>query len=278
MKKLSLALTALALSTALFGGVTATGAHAEESTFLRAPLALSYSSSYWWRGVELNGKDVGVVWANAGLELGGTGISLFVAAGLPEDYLLYNNSGYESYHKTQKTLSEFDYGAGYSTTIADIVNLGVSLVYIHYPFYDEADPGAIDPSFIEGSLSVGLKTVLNPTVYAYYDYYVEESAAKTPQDEDYYLKFSVSHDILSAGDFTFTAGAWVGYYNNAYLEREGWSDAGASLAIAKSVADASFRGAVYYARSLSTDFQLEDSEAGRMKNHLWAEFGMSYKI
>jgi len=277
MNKLHVVLTASAVFIALLG-MAGSGPAAAEESFIRVPLGVSYSSSYWWRGVELNGKDIGVVWANAGLEMGSTGITLFAAAGLSEDYLLYDNSGFEDYRRGQKSLSEFDYGASYSTTLADTVTIGAGVTYIHYAFYDALVKDATDPSFIEGSVSVGLKTVLNPTLSLYYDYYVEESAAKTPQDEDYYARLAVSHDILAKNDFTFTAGAWAGYYNNAYLEREGWSDAGLSLAIGFTAGSASFRGAAYYARSLTSDFQLEDANAGKMKNHFWSEFGVSYKI
>lgn len=277
MKKSLLILAASAVTVALLGTAGSRPAVAEGS-FVRVPLGLSYSSSYWWRGVELNGKDIGVAWANAGLELGSTGITLFAAAGLSEDYLLYNNSGFEDYRRGQKSLNEFDYGVSYSVTVGEKIAIGAGLAYIHYPFYDALVKDATDPSFAEGSLSVGLKTVLTPTLYVYYDYYAEESAVKTPQDEDYYARLTVSHDILAKNDFTFTAGAWVGYYNNAYLEREGWSDAGMSLAIGFTAGDASFRGAAYYARSLSPDFQLEDADTGKMKNHFWSEFGVSYKI
>jgi hypothetical protein len=277
MKKSLLVLVASAATIALLG-TAGSGPAAAEDSFIRVPLGLSYSSSYWWRGIELNGKDVGVAWANAGLELGSTGITLFAAAGLSEDYLLYDNTGFEDYRQGQKSLSEFDYGVSYSVTVAEKVSIGLGAAYIHYPYYDALVKDATDPSFAEGSLSVGLKVPLNPTLSVYYDYYVEESAAKTPRDEDYYARFSVSHDLLSKNDFTFTAGAWAGYYNNAYLEREGWSDAGLSLAIGFAAGDASFRGAAYYARSLSSDFQLEDADAGKMKNHFWSEFGVSYKI
>ncbi len=278
MKKIMYTLAVTYISFAVLSVAGLKVAVAEESSAIRVPLSLSYSSSYWWRGVELNGKDIGVMWANAGVELGNTGVAIFVAAGLSEDYLLSDNSGYENYRRGQKSLSEFDYGASYSVTIAEKVAIGAGVAYIHYPFYDALLEDATDPSFIEGSLSIGLKTVLNPTLYLYYDYYVEESAAKTPQSEDYYARFSVSHDMLSKNDFTFTTGAWLGYYNNAYLEREGWSDAGLSLSIGFAAGDASFRAAVYYARSLSADFQLEDADAGKMKNHFWSEFSMSYKL
>lgn len=277
MKKVHVLLAASAAIITLLGTIGRKSAAAEER-FIRVPLGLSYSSSYWWRGVELNGKDIGIVWANAGLELGSTGITIFGAAGLSEDYLLYDNSGYEDYRRGQKSLSEFDYGASYSVTVAEKVAIGAGVAYIHYAFYDALDKNATNPSFVEGSLSVGLKTVLNPTLYFYYDYYVEESAAKTPQNEDYYIRLTVSHDIMAKNDFTFTGGAWAGYYNNAYLEHKGWSDAGLSLTIGYTAGDATFRGAAYYARSLSGDFQLEDADAGKMKNHLWAEFAVTYKI
>ena len=283
MKKIMLSLLAGAAALT-FSFSAATTAHAAGESFLKVPVSLSYSSAYWWRGVELNGKDVGVVWGSAGLELGDTGIALSAAAGLSEDYLLQTDDSTDAYKtnkKSQKALTEYDYGISYSAEFADLVSLGLGVMYVHYAYYDEADSTAVNPSFWEGSLSLGLKTVLNPTVNFYYDYYVEErignDGTETPVDEDYYLKFSVSQDVYSADGFTFGVGAWVAYYNNAYLEADGWSDAGISLSTSKEVGSASFNSAVYYARSLSSDFQTEyTNSVGKLKNHLWAEFGVSY--
>ena len=258
-------------------------AHAAGESFLKVPVSLSYSSTYWWRGVELNGKDIGVAWGSAGLELGDTGLTLSAAAGLSEDYMLQTDDSTDDYKtnkKSQKALTEYDYGISYAAEFADLVSLGLGVMYVHYAYYDEADSTAIDPSFWEGSFSLGIKTVLNPTVNFYYDYYVEErtgsDGTKTPVNEDYYVKFSVSQDVYSADGFTFGIGAWAAYYNNAYLEADGWSDAGISLRTSKETGNARFSGAAYYARSLSSDFQKEYTGVGKLKNHLWAEFGVGY--
>ncbi len=280
MKKIALMLLLFALA-----AITAFSSHAHAEGFLKVPVSVSYSSTYWWRGTEFYGKNIGLIWTSAGLELGDTGLSLSVASGLSQDYLTQTDDStaeYEENRKIQKSFSEFDYGVSYSTEIAEMLSLGAGLLYIHYPFFDEADSAALDQSFWELSLSLGLKTVLSPTLELFYDYYVEEMTGadgeETPVDEDYYIKLSVSHDLISAEGFTFGAGAWLGYYNNAYLEREGWSDAGVSLSMAKELGGATFSGAFYYAYTIGDDFQEASvyTGTGMLKNHLWAEFGVSY--
>ncbi len=249
--------------------------HAEDS-FVKVPVGISYSSTYWWRGVELNGKGVGVIWPSAGLELGDTGLSLSVAAGINEDYLVVNETGEpdvaESYH-------EFDYGMGYSMS-AGILSVDIGVMYVHYPFYDEGAPDATDPSFVEGSLGLGLDVLLSPTVEVYYDYYMEETDEGTPQDEDYYVRLSFGHDVISSDAFTFSVGTWGGYYNNAYLDVKGFSDAGVSLGTSSMYGNVEFTAAVYYARSLDKDFQDaydldDDGRTSALRNHVWAEFGVS---
>lgn len=285
MKKMKMtAILALAVL-AIMPAIT-TSAYA--ASFVKVPVSVSYASTYWWRGTEFFGKGVGVLWTSAGVELGETGFAFSAAAGISRDYLTQTDDSttdYECYNKTQKSLSEFDYGIAYAREIG-ILSLEAGIMYISYPFYDEAVSTAFNPSFWEVSLSLGLKTFLSPTLDLYYDYYIEAHAGSdstnTPVNEDYYARLSVSHDILDADDFKFGIGAWVAYYNNAYLELTGWSDAGVSLNTSKKFGSATFRGAVSYARSIDKDFQfvydgpVGVGNVGTLKNHLWAEFGVSY--
>jgi len=255
-------------------------AHAEDS-FLKVPVGISYSSTYWWRGVELNGKGVGVIWPSAGLEFGDTGLSLSVAAGINEDYLVVNETGEPT---EAKVYHEFDYGLAYSVSTG-ILSVDLGVMYIHYPFYDEADdsstdPPSTDPSFVEGSLGLGLDIPLSPALEVYYDYYVKESDEDTPQNEDYYVKFSIGHDLVSTDSFTFSMGAWGAYYNNAYFDAKGFSDAGVSLGTSSIYEGVEFTSAVYYARTLDSDFEAEydlddDTRPSALRNHLWAEFGVA---
>jgi hypothetical protein len=247
---------------------------AEESSFIRVPVGISYNSVYWWRGVELNGKGVGVFWPSVGLELGETGFALSVAAGVNEDYLIADDS---TDRDAAKPANEFDYGIAYGAEFG-IVSLGAGVMYIHYPFYDEVDNDAVDPSFWEASVAVGLDILLAPSLEIYYDYYVEEDdATDNPVNEDYYVKASIGHDVIKTDSFSFSLGAWVAYYNNAYLDKKGWSDAGISLGTSSEYKGISFDSAFYYARSLDEDFQ-EANGAGKLKNHFWAEFGVSTSL
>ncbi len=251
-------------------------AKAEETSFIKAPVSVNYASTYWWRGVELNGKGVGVLWPSAGLAFGDTGLSLSVAAGINTDSIAVNEPGDR---KSAKTFHETDYGVAWSTTIADLVTIGAGAMFINYYYHDAADPNAVDPSFYEGSLSLAVNTVLTPKIEAFYDYYIDRNG-DNPRDEDYYLRFSVSQDLINAEGFKLTAGAWLGYYNNAYFDAVGFSDAGIKLGTSKDYKGVTFASSVNYARSLSNDFQKDydancDGRASKLRNHLWAEFGAS---
>ncbi len=248
-----------------------------ETQFLTFPVSLAYYSTYWWRGTEYNGKGAGLFWPQLGVKLGESGISAWVAGGVNADYFAASESGDKKY---AKTLHEFDSAVAYSGEIGSRVSIGLGATYIRYFFYD-AIPDLDDGSFIEGSFSLGILMPLNPKIEVYYDYILEKSAAGTPRDEDYYVSFSLSHDLVSTDDgFKVTISSWVGYYNNAYLDRKGLSDAGLTFATAKDYKGTSFTANVNYARSLKSDFQLPadingDGITGKLKNHFWAEFGVS---
>jgi len=255
---------------------------------IRVPLSMSYNSTYWWRGVELNGKGVGVLWLGAGLELAGTGLTFYVYSAVPEDYLVQSDTSTperQANRDYQKSITEFDYGLSYERSIGDMITIGAGLYYVHYPFFDELDPAALDTSFIEGSVFVGVKTILNPKVTFFYDYFMEErigaDGEATPVNQDYYINFALSQALIEAQGFTFSLGGWVGYYNNAYFELSGWSDAGVTLGFVHTQGDATFTGNFNYARSLTKDFQKEYTNVtgmGVLKNHLWVEFEVTYKI
>ncbi|HPA73975.1 MAG TPA: hypothetical protein PKY31_17010 [Spirochaetota bacterium] len=265
-------------------------APAKAESAINIPLSVSYNSTYWWRGVELNGKGAGVLWLGAGLEIAGTGLTFYVYSATPEDYLIQSDVSTpdrQANRDYQKSIWEFDYGFSYEKTLEDTVTLGASLYYVHYPFYDELDPDAINTSFIEASVSAAVKTILTPKLTLFYDYFLEESAAKTPVDEDYYVQFSVSQALIDAQGFAFTVGGWVGYYNNAYYELKGWSDAGVTVGYVYTLGNSTFGANFNYARSLTEDFQTVymrtgsepvNGSVGILKNHMWLEFEVTHKI
>ncbi len=277
-KKASVLLLSIGMILAAMPAIAEEKAAPADKPFLTFPVSITYYSAYWWRGVELNGKGAGLIWPQAGVNLGETGFSAFVAGGANVDYFAASDSGDRKY---AKTLHEFDAALAYTGEFAGMLVLGLGATYVKYYYYDAYDAAAKDPSFIEGLFSLGLKVPLNPRIDCYYDYYVKESAAKTPVDEDYYVSFSLTHDLISTDDgFKLTANPWVSYYNNAYLDRKGWSDAGLTLSTTKDYKGTVFTASVNYARSLSKDFQLPadidgDGNTGKLRNHFWAEFGVS---
>ena len=277
MRKSRLLLSCLAALALLTAGIAPGKAHAEEGgSFLKIPAGLSYASTYWWRGIELNGKGSGVLWPSVGLVLGDTGISLLVAAGLNADYLSADGSGD---HKKIRPSHEVDYGASFAKDLGDIASFSLGILYAQYPYYDDFDSAAVNPAFLEGSLGLGLKTILNPRVDLYYDYYVKESAAETPQDEDYYVKLSLAQEFAKTEDSAITVSTWIGYYNNAYLGAEGFSDAGLRLGFLRVFSGTAFGAGRYYARSLDSDvwreYDPDENGKGKIKNHVWADFSIT---
>lgn len=256
------------------GGLFTRAVYAEEGSSVSIPIGYTYSSTYWWRGAEFFGDGVGVHWGSIGLDY--MGFSLLFAAGLNEDHLVKEERADKD---AAKTLHELDYVVSY-TLETDMLALGLGVIYFQYPYYDEVDSTAVDPSFWEGYVTFGLKTVLNPKVEFYYDYFVEARKNTTgeelPVDEDYYVKFSLSQELYKKDGFAFSISTWAGYYNNAYFKARGWSDAGGTLGFSKEAGSVSFSSNLYYARSLTKDFQ--GPEGSIIKNHFWCDFGIGYTL
>lgn len=247
--------------------------HADEKN-IKVPISFTYSSTYWWRGIQINGKGVGFLIPGIALEFGDFSISY--AAFISEDWISRESSAEED---AEKVKTEMDYGIFFSRDL-EVITLSIGVLYAHYPYYDEVNPDATDPSFWEGSLAVGLNTVLSPTIEFYYDYYIEAREGSdgndVPVNEDYYAKLSLSQDLIATKDgFTFAISAWVGYYHNLYFEAEGWSDAVASMGISKEEGNFSFSAGFYYGRTLSRDFRRANFG---IKNNFWCDFGITYSL
>jgi hypothetical protein len=244
-------------------------AHADTEKLVSIPVSFTYSSVYWWRGVQINGDGVGVLWPGIALEIGT--FSLSYGVGISEDWISKESSAEEDEAKAK---TEMDYGLSFSSE-TEILAFGIGIMYVQYPYYDEANPDATEPSYWEGSAMIGVKTVLSPALHVYYDYFIEEyegsDGSDVPVNEDYYVKFSLSQGIIATDGFTFSITAWVGYYNNPYLEAEGWSDAVVSLWIAQELERFSFSAGFYYGRTLDRDFRRLNNG---IKNNFWCDFGI----
>ncbi|MDY6935415.1 MAG: hypothetical protein SVZ03_14465 [Spirochaetota bacterium] len=271
MKKL---LTLVCMLFILIGlnGVTRFDLSADEK-LVTIPLSISYSSIYWWRGTVLN-DGAGTFWPDAECNI--KDFSLSIAGCISEEWFTKNDSASED---TAKSFTEIDYGLFYSRDINDI-SLSAGVMFCHWPFYDEADDSAEDPSFWEASLSIGVDTILSPTLEFYYDYYIESYEGSygkdVPTDEDYYIRFSVGHELINRNDnLIMSVGAWIGYYNDPYFEADGWSDMVALVGFSNQYNNLSFNSNFYYGRTLSKDFR--DANDGIM-NHFWCDFGISYSL
>ena len=265
MKKISIVCLTLILAF-MFGFTGTNKAYSEEKAY-SIPVSMSYMSAYWWRGYVLDGG--GYFWPGVGFSYGDLSIS--AAAGVPEEWITAEDSGTK---KDNKALTEIDLGVAYSID-AGIVGIDLGVMYIGYPYYDAADKNADDYSFIEGSVTVTANTILSPYVSAYYDYYLEESADKTPTDEDYYVKLGVSQDLISTDDgFAFSLGAYVGYYNNAMADASGWSDAVVTASTSKDYKNVNFSASFNYGRVLGKDFENDEG----IKNYFWSTFGATVTL
>ncbi|MFH0976980.1 MAG: hypothetical protein V1874_14450, partial [Spirochaetota bacterium] len=82
-------------------------------------------------------------------------------------------------------------------------------------------------------------------------------------------------NLISTDDgFAFSLGAYVGYYNNAYFDMSGWSDAVATAGISKNYKNIAFISGFNYGRTLGKDFRECSYNLGK-KNHFWASFGVT---
>lgn len=253
-----------------------TGKSYSEGKNLYFPIGLTYNSTYWWRGIELNGKGAGVLWPKVGIEI--RGITAYVTAGINQDYMMASEKGDR---QLAKSYHECDYGIEYAYS-KDSLNSTAGIKYTQYPFYDSSG-ATVDPSFIEAYVIASYTAFLVPTIEVYYDYYVEETADKTPVNQDIYAKLTLSKDLVNADNFTCKTGIWAAYYNNAYLDRKGFSDAGITLSTSYVYENVTFFSTLNYARTLSKDFYiLYDSDgngkSSELKNHLWADVGVSSRL
>lgn len=252
----------------------------EEEKLISAGAGCSYSSLYLWRGIVLfHGAPAFFPTAEVGIG----DFTLTYLAGINEVLFTAEDSNTE---KTADLETEMDYTIAYGIEF-DMLSLEAGLTYFQYLFYDEpitvegeVIKEEIDPSYWEASLSLTINTILSPSIILYYDYYVEEGIGedeeKTPVDEDYYITFSITHDLISTEDgFSMTIGAWAGYYNYQYCEMKGWSDAAASLGFSKEYNGLTASSNFYYSRTLGKDFRQYNE--GK-KNHFWCDFGLTYSI
>lgn len=253
---------------------------AEEEKLISVSAGCTYSSLYFWRGeVLFDGAPAFFPAVEAGIG----NFTFTYMEGINETLFTAEDSNSE---KTAKRDIEMDYTAAYAVEL-DMLSIEAGLTYIQYLFYDEeievdgaVEKAEIDPSFWEAGLSLTANTILSPTIILYYDYYVEENIGedgeKTPVNKDYYVQFSVSHDLISTEDgFALSVGAWAGYYNNPYYEMKGWSDAAASVAFSKEYNALTAFSAFYYGRTLGKDYR--ECNGGK-KNNFWCDFGLTYTI
>jgi hypothetical protein len=164
---------------------------AEEADKPTAGLDVGAFSKYVWRGLELS-KDSIVVQPSA--TIGYKGASVNVWGNLDTDNEAYDGA---KYNETDLTLS-------YATTFGPVK---VGGGYIYYGL-----DGLTDSQEVYGS--VGLNTLLNPTITVY------REIAHTPA---WYINVGVSHSQELVKDITLDAAASVGYYHS---DDSGFAEAG----------------------------------------------------
>jgi len=230
------------------------------------PVGFYYSSTYWWRGFQFYGNNVGMITPYVGLSFGDTGLSLTIASDTSTNLLRAKIS--DADFTTAKSVQEFDFILAYSTNFGKYLAFGAGAAFYYFPF----STVALNGSLVEFNVSLGVNVILNPTVTVYYDIYPTKnaSAPTNPQFSDFYVKLSINQEIVNYKSFTLSAGAWAGYYNDPWGGATGFSDAGAKLAFGYTYKDVSFGTTFYYAASLTSDFQ------GEGINHFWTDFSISY--
>jgi len=172
-KKISIAIVAAAVLT----GQTVVAEEAEKPT---AAIDMGMFSQYIWRGLELS-KDSLVI--QPSVTLGYKGVSLNVWGNLDSDNKAY---GGNKYNETDLTLS-------YAKTF------GITKLTGGYIYYGL--DGLTDSQEVFGS--VGLTTILNPTISIY------REIASMPA---WYVNFGISHSLEVVNKITFDMAASGGYY------------------------------------------------------------------
>lgn len=252
----------------------------EEEKLISISAGCTYSSIYFWRGeVLFDGAPAFFPAVAAGIG----NFTIGFMSGINETLFTAEDTNTE---KIARRDIETDYTASYSIE-TEMLSVEAGLTYVQYLFYDEeievdgaAEKAETDPSFCEANINLTANTILSPTIVFYYDYYVDENIGedgeKTPVNRDYYIQFSISHDLISTDDgFALAAGAWAGYYNNSYYEMKGWSDAAASVAFTKEYKALTVFSAFYYGRTLGKDFR--ECNGGK-KNNFWCDFGLTWTM
>ena len=185
MRKSMLNIGSMALLGILCTGIAASSAWAEEEK-PTADLSVSALSKYVWRGFELS-KDSLVL--QPSMTVGYKGFSFNLWGNLDTDEHVYfgraDDENSSSWNETDMTIA---YNG--SCSYADY---GIGLIYYAVDNYQDTQ---------EIYLSVGLKTLLTPTLTMYRDYDALPGV---------YLSLGISHSFAVTADLSLDLGAQIGY-------------------------------------------------------------------
>lgn len=206
-----------------------------------------YSSSYIWRGFDLNPYKKPVLQPSIDLELGQSGFAVNL---------------WSSFSFVSSELNEFDLTLSYSKDLTKDVSIEAGL--IHYAWYFTEDFKFKDDTSHEVFLSVGLTDIfLEPALTFYYDFTVGDGL---------YIQLDIGHSFPILKNLELALSSSLGYNGGQWLTEEsdpGFSDLNFSLALP-------FTAGRFQAVALF-NYTIVLLEAIGQENHFWFGFSVSYK-
>ena len=206
-----------------------------------------YSSSYIWRGFDLNPYKKPVLQPSIDLELGQSGFALNL---------------WSSFSFLSRELNEFDLTLSYSKDLTKDVSIEAGL--IHYAWYFTENFKFKDDTSHEVFLSVGLTDIfLEPALTFYYDFTVGDGL---------YIQLDIGHSFPILKNLELALSSSLGYNGGQWLAEEsdpGFSDLNFGLALP-------FTAGRFQAVALF-NYTIVLLEAIGQESHFWFGFSVSYK-
>lgn len=206
-----------------------------------------YSSSYIWRGFDLNPYKKPVLQPSIDLELGQSGFAVNL---------------WSSFSFVSRELNEFDLTLSYSKDLTKDVSIEAGL--IHYAWYFTENFKFKDDTSHEVFLSVGLTDIfLEPALTFYYDFTVGDGL---------YIQLDIGHSFPILKNLELALSSSLGYNGGQWLAEEsdpGFSDLNFGLALP-------FTAGRFQAVALF-NYTIVLLEAIGQENHFWFGLSVSYK-
>jgi uncharacterized protein (TIGR02001 family) len=208
---------------------------------------LDFSSSYIWRGFDLNPSKKPVLQLSVDLDLGQSGFAVNL---------------WSSFSFVSSKLNEFDLTLSYSTDLTKDISIEAGL--IHYAWYFTDNFKFKDDTSHEVFFSFGIPNLFfEPALSIYYDFTVGDGL---------YIQFDIGHSFPILKSLELALSSSLGYNGGQWLANEsdsGFSDLNFGLALP-------FTTGRFQALAFA-NYTIVLLETIGQENHFWLGFSVSYK-